>query len=176
MDGEKPKFVFSCQRCGRCCERKEEIVIHITDMERWSKEGMIYQVFPHISLVENFQMFTIQMNLEDGVCKMYDMEKKECTIYSSRPITCHAFPLKFNGKNYFIKDKECPGLGDNCMSAEELRDIRDAAKNEYIGEDMMMAVLPVLQSLILKDTTEKSKEAYEKLTDEEKEKLEEMFK
>ena len=176
MDGEKPKFIFRCQRCGRCCEMKEEIAIHMTDMERWSNEGLMYMVFPHISLVENFQTFTIQMNIEDGICKMYDMEKKECTIYSSRPITCRAFPLKFNGKNYFIKDKECPGLDDDNMSAEELKDIRYAAKNECMGEDQMMAVLPVLQSLILKDATEKSKDAYEKLTDEEKEKLEEMFK
>ena len=106
MDGEKPKFIFRCQRCGRCCEMKEEIAIHMTDMERWSNEGLMYMVFPHISLVEDFQTFTIQMNIEDGICKMYDMEKKECTIYSSRPITCRAFPLKFNGKNYFIKDKE----------------------------------------------------------------------
>ncbi|MDY6865573.1 MAG: YkgJ family cysteine cluster protein [Halobacteriota archaeon] len=176
MEKEKPKFVFHCQRCGRCCERKEEIVILINDIKRWSDEGVIYQVFPHISIVERCQKLSIRMNLEDGVCEMYDKEKKECTIYSSRPITCRSFPLRFNGNNYFIKDKECPGLSSESMSAEELTEIREAAKGEHVGEGQMMSVLPVLHSLILKEVTEKSKEVYENLTDEEKEKLEEMFK
>ncbi|MDY6930956.1 MAG: YkgJ family cysteine cluster protein [Halobacteriota archaeon] len=176
MGEEKRKFVFHCQSCGRCCKRKEGIVILIDDIQRWSKEGTIYRVFPHISIVERFQNFTIQMNLENGVCEMYDEEKKECTIYSSRPITCRSFPLRFNGNNYFIKDKECPGLSSESMSAEELKEIREAAKEEHVGEGQMISVLPVLHSLILKEVNEKSKEVYENLTDEEKEKLEEMFK
>ncbi|MDY6958693.1 MAG: YkgJ family cysteine cluster protein [Halobacteriota archaeon] len=177
MEKEKPRFVFRCQRCGECCKRKEEIVILINDMERWSREGIIYQVFPHISIVERSQKLSIRMNLEDGgICEMYNKEKKECSIYSSRPITCRSFPLRFNGNNYFVKDKECSGLSVESMTGEELSEIREAAKEEYTGEGQMMAVLPVLQSLILREVTEKSKEVYEKLTDEEKEKLEDILK
>ncbi|MDY6964887.1 MAG: YkgJ family cysteine cluster protein [Halobacteriota archaeon] len=175
MEKPKPKFVFQCQRCGICCENKEDLPVNLTDIERWTKDGSIYEVSSHLSIVESFGIFTLQIDREDGICKMYDPEKKECIIYSSRPISCKAFPLRYNGKNYTIRDKKCPGLDQEKMTAEELKEIREASKSDYEGEDLIMKILPTLQSIIMRDIAEKSKEAYEGLTEEQREKLKEMF-
>jgi Fe-S-cluster containining protein len=172
---EKQKFVFNCQRCGRCCEKRGDIPIYLSDIERWTNEGKIYQISPYLSISSEFGVPSIQMERENGKCKRYDEEKKECQIYDSRPVTCRADPLKYDGKGFKIRDKECPGLNKGEMIKEELEEIKEAAKKEYVEETRMVMILPLLQALLLKDITKKSEEAYSKLTEEEKEKIKEIF-
>jgi Fe-S-cluster containining protein len=176
MQEERAKFVFNCQRCGRCCEQKEDIAVYLSDIEEWSKDGTIYQVFPNLSISEEFGVMSIQLQREDGKCILYDKDKKECTIYEHRPLTCRAYPLKYNGKGFLIKDKECPGLQQGEMSQESLSEIRNAAKNEQEEESRILMILPILGSILLKEIEKKSQMAYDELTDEEKEKLEEILK
>jgi hypothetical protein len=61
------------------------------------------------------------------------------------------------------------------MTREELDELKDAARNDYDEESRMLMMLPALQSIILRDLEAKSRDAYEELSDEEKERLKEVF-
>jgi len=172
----RPKFVFTCQRCGRCCEQEQGIAVYLSDIERWAKNGTIYQVFPGLSISMDPESISIRLETEEGRCKMYNSESKECSIYEDRPLACRAYPLKHDGSGYLLRDKECPGIGKGEMSKEALLEIRGAAVDEHQDEARTAAVLPALQAILLKEMTKQSEEAYGKLSDEERAKLEEILK
>jgi uncharacterized protein len=174
MQEAKPKFVFNCQRCGRCCE--QDVAVFLSDIEEWSRDGTIYQVFPELSISDDLGILSIRIEREDGKCKMFDLEKKECKIYDHRPVACRAYPLKHDGSGFLLRDKECPGLNVGEMSREALEEIRTSAREEYDEGMSTVSVLPVLQALLMKDVAKKSEEAYSKLTDEEKAELEKILK
>jgi len=174
MQESKPKFVFTCQRCGRCCE--QGAMVFLSDIEEWSRDGTIYQVFPELSISDDLGILSIRIEREDGKCKMYDSEKNECKIYDHRPTACRAYPLRHHGSAFLLRDKECPGLNAGEMTKEELEEIRNSAGREYDEGTRTVAVLPVLQALLMKDMARKSEEAYSKLTDEEKAELEKILK
>jgi uncharacterized protein len=174
MQSEKPKFIFNCQKCGQCCEKNVEILF--CDIEKWSRDGTIYQIFEDLVVCGEPQAPIIGFERMDGKCKMYISESKECKIYNNRPIACRAYPLKHDGNGFFLRDSDCPGLNNGDMSRESLEEIRKAAREEYQDKNRTAAVLPALQALLLKDMAKRSEEAFSKLTDNEKAKLEEILK
>jgi Fe-S-cluster containining protein len=174
MQETKPKFIFTCQRCGRCCER--DVKIYLNDIERWSKDGTVHHVFPHLTVSGESMALSLHLVREDGKCKMYDPASKDCKIYDNRPQVCRAYPLMHDGSGFLLRDKECPGLDKGEMSKEALEEIRKAAVEEHEDEARTAAVLPMVQALLLSDMAKKSEEAYSKLSEEEKAKLEEIFK
>lgn len=91
MEETRPKFIFTCQRCGRWCKR--DINIYLNDVERWSKDGTFSRVFPMLSVSGEPMALSLHLVRENGKCKMYDLASKECTIYNNRPIVCRAYPL-----------------------------------------------------------------------------------
>lgn len=174
-DEKTPKFVFQCQMCGTCCQHKEDVTIYISDMERWAEDGIIYQVLGDLQIYAEFGVPSIQLKEEKGVCVMYDPEDKKCRIYESRPLTCRAYPLGYDGQHYRVKNKECPGLKAERMTQEELLEIREAAREEQREEKRMLQILPALQTVIIRDVAQKSQESYENLSEEEKAKLKEIL-
>jgi Fe-S-cluster containining protein len=174
MPDAKPKFVFTCQRCGRCCER--DVEVSLGDIERWSEKGVIYQVFPHLSIPSDSPAVSMYLEMEDGKCSMYDSESKSCRIYDDRPQSCMAYPLEFDGSGFLLRDKDCPGIGQGEMNREALEEIRQAARDEHDGEMRTAFVLPMLQGIFLKEIAKRSEEAIGKLSDEERAKLEEILK
>lgn len=174
MQSDKPKFVFNCQKCGQCCEK--DIKILFCDFERWSRDGTIYQIFEDLIISGEPQAPVIRFERTDGKCKMFNSESKECKIYQSRPITCRAYPLKYDGNGFFLSDSVCPGLNIGEISRESLGEIRKTAIEEHEDKNRTAAVLPVLQALLLKDMAKRSEEAFSKLNDDEKAKLEEILK
>lgn len=174
MEEAKPKFIFNCQRCERCCER--DISIYLNDIERWSKDGTIYQVFPSLTISAESMAVSLNLEKEDGKCKMYDPASKECKIYNSCPIVCRAYPLMHDGSGFLLRDKDCPGLNKGEMTAESLDEMRKAAIEENEDEKRTATILPMLQAILMGQMAKKSEEAYSKLSEEEKAKLEEIFK
>jgi uncharacterized protein len=174
MQETKPKFIFTCQRCGKCCE--QDVVIYLDDIERWSKDGTIYEIFPHLAVSGEPVASALRLKREDAKCKMYNPESKECKIYGNRPLACRAYPLKHDGNGFLLKDEECPGLNKGEMSREALEEIRKAAIEEHEAEARTAAILPIIQALLLSDIAKKSEEAYSKLTDEDRAKLDEVLK
>lgn len=174
MQDAKPKFIFNCQGCGHCCER--EVAIYLSDIEKWSKDGTIYQIFPNLTISGESVTLSIHLEREDGKCKMYDSENKKCRIHDNRPLSCKAYPLRHDGRGFLLGDEECPGLNKGEMSQQTLEEIRKSAIQEHEAEMHTAAVLPTIQALLLGDMAKRSEEAYSKLTDEEKAKLEEILK
>jgi Fe-S-cluster containining protein len=174
MQETKPKFVFTCKRCGQCCERDTKI--YLIDIERWSKDGSIYQIFSDLAIYGEPVATSIHLKIEDDKCKMFNSDSKECKIYNNRPISCKAYPLKYDGNGFLLSDPKCPGLEDGQMSKEALDEIRTAAVEEFNEESRILTVLPLVQALLLAEMAKKSEEAYSKLSDEERAKLEEILK
>lgn len=170
----KPKFIFNCQECGHCCER--EVAVYLSDIERWSKDGTIYQVFPNLTLPDESVQSSLRLERTDGKCRMFDIEGKRCRIYDHRPLSCRAFPLSHDGTGFLLGDNKCPGLNKGEMSRQSLEEIRSVAIHEHEAEMHTAAVLPTIQALLLSHMARKSEEAYSKLTDEDKARLEEILK
>ncbi len=118
--------------------------------------------------------FPMQMEIKkDDACPF--LEKNDCTIYDSRPVSCQAFPLGFNGKNFILTTEDCQGVGKGKMTKESLEEIRISADAGYHAKVRTIAILPALQAIILKEAMNKSEEAVSKLSSEDKEKLKTIF-
>lgn len=152
-----------------------DIPIYLSDIEKWTNEETLYQISPYLYISTESGAPSIQIEKENGKCKRYDEEKKECKIYGNRPVACRAYPLKYDGEGFKIRDKECPGINKGEMTKEELDEIKEAAKTEHEEEKRILMILPILHALLMKDIAKKSEEAYSKLTEEEKGKIKEIF-
>ena len=168
-----PKFVFNCKRSGRCCETRDSIDVFIDDIERWWGDGNFAKIFADLAIVTAGGP-PIKMQIKkDGPCPF--IEGENCSIYETRPISCQAFPLGWNGKNFIITDIECPGVGEGTMTAEALEEMRNAARVEHDARIRTAALLPALHAIIMTDTMKASEAAMSKLTDEDREKLKKIF-
>lgn len=167
------KFVFNCQRTGRCCESRDSIDVYIDDIERWWTDGNFAKIYPELQTVTDGGPPLRMRVKKEGACPF--LKEKDCDIYDSRPLSCQAFPLGFNGKNFVLTDDECPGVGEGKMTAESLEEMRNAAKAEYSARVRTAALLPALQAIILRESIEASEEALSKLSDEDRERLKKIF-
>ena len=118
--------------------------------------------------------------LLDVKCPLYNAENKKCLVYDNRPLSCRVYPLEFDGKNFAIVDIDCPGLEIEGMTAEELKEMRSNAKIMYYELTRMRIALPVLSQMIsqkvMMDLMRQNMEAMSKMTDDDRTKLDEIFK
>jgi len=165
QDHRPPKFKFVCQKCGLCC-KNETISITFTDLDRWVVDDTIYRV-THLLRIEEVdgKLKIILKKDDDGICNLYHRDNKNCTIYETRPIFCRAFPLGFDGENYFLKSTKCKGLNRGEMTKDQLKAIRSDAFDEHIAARQVDRVFPILQGLILNKLLEQSKELMDKISD-----------
>lgn len=170
---EFPKFVFTCQRTGRCCETRDGIDVYLDDIEQWWKNGSFAKIYPELRIVADGGL-PLKMQIQKADACPF-LENRNCSIYEIRPISCQAFPLGFNGTNFTLTDEECPGVGKGEMTAEKLEEMRDAARTEHHAKIKTSTILPALQAIILKETMKHSEDALEQLSDKDKEKLKEIF-
>jgi Fe-S-cluster containining protein len=168
-DKQKPtKFKFICQMCGNCCV-SENIYLSPTDIDRWAADNTIFRVMHLLDLEENEERIRISLRKDDdGKCSLYHRDNKRCTIYESRPIQCRAFPLGFNGENYYLKSANCKGLDKKGMNKEELEAIRNDAFDEHIAFRVSDRILPIIHRIFINKLIEQSKDFMEKLSDAEK--------
>jgi Fe-S-cluster containining protein len=177
------KYVFECQKCGQCCEKKNSVAISMADLERWNKDMTLPSLFPFLTIeLKNDDWAQISLKKPDSKedkiekgCPLYDAENKICNIYFSMPLYCKSFPLGYDGERYFLKDKNCPGIGKGKMSEEELKEVRKTAKEDFEARVSTTLLLPVMNSLAVKFLMEQSKKQIENLTDEQKDRLKDIF-
>ena len=126
-----------------------------------------------------FSPVPIEELLEEK-CPLYNKEKNECLVYQNRPLSCRTYPLEYDGKNYTIVDVDCPGLNEEGMTKEELKEMRDTAKRMFYELTRMRITIPVLNQLItqkvMMDLMRQNIEAMSKMSDEDRAKLDEIFK
>ena len=113
-------------------------------------------------------------------CPLYNAEQKKCLIYDNRPLSCRTYPLEFDGKNFTVVDVECPGIGQEGMTKDELKGMRDTAKTMNYELTRMRIALPVLNQIIsnnfMRVLMHQQMEAMSKMSDEDRAKIDEVFK
>jgi Fe-S-cluster containining protein len=158
-----PKFKFVCQKCGVCCET-EKILITLSDLERWLSDNTIYRVMHLLQMVEDNGSYLIVLKKDDdGFCNLYHRDDKTCTIYETRPLSCQAFPLGYNGEHYVLRSNECIGLGQDGITKEQLKSIREAAYDGFNGLGQTKGLLPLLYGIIFNKLIEDSKVFMDKI-------------
>ena len=206
-DKPKAKFTFKCTQCNKCCAARGPIPITMWDLEFWARNNVLANFLPYLEIYNKpdggsdlilkplpppkkegeeedkpedpFSPAPID-DLLDEKCPLYNAEQKKCLIYENRPLSCRTYPLEFDGKKFSVVDVDCPGIGEEGMSKEELKEMRDTAKSMLYELTRMRIALPVLNQLISKtfmmDLMKQQMEAMSKMSDEDKAKLDEIFK
>jgi Fe-S-cluster containining protein len=172
----KGKFIYECVRCGKSCEAFPNIPVTLKDTFRWAMDGALTKVIQHL-YVKEAENGIITMFLghetpsENQACPMFNKEEMSCSIYSSLPLFCKSFPLAFDGEKYYLKYRDCAGLGQGEMTQDTLSEYRERAKNEFIAHQETMSALPLLQTLLMRFFVKKQEEMMSNLSPEEREEL-----
>ncbi|MFX0002294.1 MAG: YkgJ family cysteine cluster protein [Candidatus Hodarchaeota archaeon] len=203
----KAKFTFKCTRCDDCCAARGPIPITFWDLEMWARNGVVANFMPYLDIYhkpdggidlvlkplpppsekteeENppkdpFGTVPIE-ELLSVKCPLYNKDEKKCLVYENRPLSCRTYPLEFDGKNYIVVDADCPGVGEEGMTKEELTEMRETAKVMHYELTRMRIALPVLNQMIsqkiMMDLMRQNIEAMSKMSEDDRKKLDEIFK
>jgi Fe-S-cluster containining protein len=202
----KKKFTFKCTRCDKCCLERGPIPITFWDLELWARNGVVANFMPYLDIYNKpdggidliLKPLAPPKKEEEGEdqprdpfgnipieelltvkCPLYNAESKTCLIYDNRPLSCRVYPLEFDGKNFTVVDVDCPGIGQEGMSVEELKEMRDTARTMYYELTRMRIALPVLSQMltqkVMMDLMRQNMEAMSKMSDEDREKLDEIL-
>lgn len=202
---KKQKFVFNCTKCGYCCENRGPIPLVMNDLVMWAKNNAVENMMPYIKFIKT-PNGSIDLVLsrkdqdpyaflkqedekkeddkpQDLSCPLYNKEKKECLIYTNRPLSCRTYPLEYDGSKYMVVNAEnCPGIGNGEMSKEARLEMRDLAKEMNRTLTEMRIAMPILsqafQPFILQELMEaqqKFMKELEKMPPEERERIEKQM-
>ncbi|TFF87162.1 MAG: YkgJ family cysteine cluster protein [Promethearchaeota archaeon] len=205
---KKPKkFTFKCQRCDQCCLSRGPIPITLWDLEMWARNQVLSNFLPYLEIYnkpdggvdlilkpigekgedkdkieqkpEEVLKETPIEELLDVKCPLYNKEQEKCLVYENRPLSCRTYPLEYDGKNFSIVDLDCPGVGEEGMTKEELKEMRDTAKRMNFELTRIRIALPVLNQIIsqkvMMDLMRQNMEAMSQISEEDREKLNEIF-
>ena len=106
-----------CSTCeGNCCIgesgyiwiTKEEIS-KLALFQKISVEDVVVQSLRKVGY--KYSINEIQLSKDNFVCKFFDLNKKQCSIYEVRPSQCRTFPFwdYYKEKVEEVK-KECPAI------------------------------------------------------------------
>ncbi|MFW9987703.1 MAG: YkgJ family cysteine cluster protein [Candidatus Odinarchaeota archaeon] len=206
-DSPKAKFSFKCTRCDNCCAVRGPIPITFWDLEMWARNGVVANFMPYLDIYQKpdsgidlilkplapppkegedestpkdpFGTVPIE-DLLDVKCPLYNKDDKKCLVYENRPLSCRTYPLEFDGKNFIVVDADCPGIGEEGMTKDELKEMRETAKTMHYELTRMRIALPVLNQLVsqkvMMELMRQNMEAMSKMSDEDRAKLDEIFK
>jgi len=206
VESEKPKakFTFKCTRCDKCCLARGPIPLTFWDLEMWARNGVVANFLPYIDIYNKpdgsfdlilkpltppkkegettpsspFQETPIEELLEEK-CPMYNKEQKNCLIYDNRSLSCRTYPLEFDGTHFTIVDVDCPGIGEEGMIKEELKEMRETARTMFYELTRLRIAIPVLSQIIsrnvMMDLMRQNMEAMSKMSDEDRSKLDKIF-
>jgi Fe-S-cluster containining protein len=206
-DKPKAKFTFKCTRCDDCCLARGPIPVTLWDLEMWARNGVVANFMPYLDIYNkpdggiDLILKPLPPPPEEGEekaepkdpfgavpieelltvkCPLYNKDDKKCLVYDNRPLSCRTYPLEFDGKNFIVVDADCPGVGEEGMTPEELKEMRETAKTMHYELTRMRIALPILNQMIsqkiMMDLMRQNIEAMSKMSDEDKAKLDEIFK
>jgi Fe-S-cluster containining protein len=202
---EKSKFSFKCTRDDKCCLERGPIPITFWDLELWAKNGVVANFMPYLDVYHKpdggldlvlkplapspkegeedkkrdpLGQIPIE-ELLDVKCPLYNQEQKKCLVYDNRPLSCRTYPLDFDGKNFTVVDVDCPGIGEEGMTKEDLKEMRETAKQMFYELTRIRIALPIMNQIIsqniMMDLMKKNLDAMSKMSDEDRAKLDEIF-
>ena len=201
----KAKFTFKCTRCDKCCFARGPIPLTFVDLELWARNGVVANFLPYLDIYKKpdgsmdlilkhlpppkkeedktpkdpFKEAPIEELLEQK-CPLYNKDQKKCLIYNNRPLSCRTYPLEYDGKNFSVVDVDCPGIGEEGMSKEELKEMKETAKTMSYELTRIRIALPVLSQIIsqnvMMDLMRQNMQAMSKMSEEDRQKLDDIFK
>ena len=105
--------IFTCQRCGSCCQGNTTVSLNKDDRQRMS----IVLKMTEEDVALKFWRITgnsVQMKTIDGHCVFYD---QGCKVHSGRPWRCAQWPLHpsilADETNLQVIADSCPGINNN---------------------------------------------------------------
>lgn len=117
-------LIFSCTRCGFCCQGETTV-----SLDEYDQERMIRVL--GLSREETARRYwritdgVVQMQVMNGHCIFFDGEHG-CTVHDGRPWRCRQWPLHpsmlADKDNYQTIVESCPGLNKE-LGFEEFRRI-----------------------------------------------------
>ena len=122
MSERKPSLddIFSCARCGYCCQGETTVSLDEQDQERMIKELGLSRD----EIAEKFWRITgnvVQMKIVDHHCIFYNTDTG-CTVHEGRPWRCGQWPLHpsiLSDENNLRTIREsCPGINRDLSYAE----------------------------------------------------------
>jgi Fe-S-cluster containining protein len=190
-EGEKtspPKFVYECVHCGHSCVDRNIVEVTLADLRAWAEDQSLASIFPFIRIMAVGRPYLdVVLASDDGAeafeagdvehkgCPMYDADNKLCNIYHSMPLYCRSFPLAFNGTSYFIKDRECQGIGAGSMTQERLEAHRSAAREELEARRESGILMPTLQGIFTRFFVEASAKTLDAMSEDDRKSLEDLL-
>lgn len=117
-----PMTVFTCRRCGHCCQGTGGIVLAERDIERLAghlgleREALLSRYTETVGALPRLRCG------EDGYCVFY---KDGCAVHPGRPDVCRAWPF-FRGnlidpESLFMAREDCPGIHPEASHEEFAR-------------------------------------------------------
>jgi Fe-S-cluster containining protein len=192
---KKERFNFDCTKCGNCCEKRGPIPITFWDLELWAKANAVSNFLPYLKIYKNLKGFVdlilapVKFNTEENKgnsetdslkCPLFNLEKRQCTVYNFRPLSCRTYPLEFDGEKYQIVDLDCKGVGNGEMTKEARLKMRDDAQKMYNQLITLRTSIPLLQQIIQReifmDMIKQQQEAMKNMDPEDLKKLDEILK
>ncbi|TFG14436.1 YkgJ family cysteine cluster protein [Candidatus Thorarchaeota archaeon] len=185
---DKKKYSFKCleQKCTtRSCHIRPYVNVTIGDISRWTTQGHLQNILNGVALSlpdnekDTMRLETRRKPLEKDdqqtACFFYHEDSNGCLIRYSRPISCRTYPLEFNGEKFYVSDKNCPGVGEDEVTKEALREAKELAEQEFEERVETVSALPGLYSIIFGQMLQQSAEAMQNLSEEDRKKLDEIM-
>ncbi len=183
-----PKFVYECVRCGHSCADRNFVEVTLADLRTWAEDQTLSAIFPYLRLMAVGRPYLdVVLASDEGAealmrgdqehrgCPLYDADNKLCNVYHSMPLYCRAFPLAWNGSGYFLKDRECQGIGQGTMTSERLEAHRKAARDELEARRECGMLMPTLQGVFTRFFVEASAKTLEAMSEEDRRSLEDLM-
>ena len=185
---EKSKYNFKCleQQCTTmACHIRPTINVTLGDLTRWSTQGYLMNILPGVSLrMPESEKDLISLELmrkplkkdsEQTACIFFNEEANGCEIRYSRPLSCRAYPLEYNGEKYYLSSKDCPGVGQGEVSKEALQEARNLADQAFRERGETYTALPAVYSIIMTQMIRQSSEAMQNLSEDDRKKMDEIM-
>ena len=185
---EKSKYNFKCleQQCTTIdCHIRPSIDVTLGDLTRWTTQGYLMNILPGVNLKlpeSEKDLIALEMmrkplksDPEKTACIFFNEEANGCEIRYSRPLSCRAYPLEYNGEKYYLSSKDCPGVGQGEVSKEALQEARDLADQAFKERGNTYTALPAVYSIIMTQMIRQSTEAMKNLSEEDRKKMDEIM-
>ena len=185
---EKSKYSFSCleQDCPQrvCCTRAH-VSVTVSDISRWTEQEYLPHIVSGLALIapegeeDPITIETLRHPLkrdaQSTACIFYHEESNACSVRYSRPISCRAFPLEYDGTKFRVADKACSGVGKGEVQKDSLREARETAEQEFKERNETERALPGLYAVLMDHMLRQTAEAMKNLTEEDRKQLDEIM-
>lgn len=124
--------IFSCKRCGHCCQGETTVSLDEKDQERMvTSLGM-----KRAEVEQKFWRVTgniVQMKIKDSHCVFY---KDGCSIHEGRPWRCAQWPLHpsilADENNLISISESCPGINRKISYQDFCKLLKQIMKDSII--------------------------------------------